>query len=426
MKTKEVTRSLGASVRSVDPETVLLAVVDGPSAGNRLTLTRGSAVLGGEPTCDLVIDDPTVSRRHAKASLTSKGVQLTDLGSRNGTRYLGARIDVAVIPIGASFKLGKSTIQVALPHQAELEGELDETHGLIGRSQAMKRVFAKLRKVASTDTSVLLEGETGTGKSMLAKVIHDLSSRGGKPFVTIDCPSISPNLWESALFGHVRGAFTGAVRDQQGLIASASGGTVLFDGVGELPLELQPTLLRLLESKRFTPIGGSESQAANVRVIAATSKNLEKAVAAGKFRRDLFFRLAGVAITLPPLRDRRDDIALLARHFARGLKGIDVRLEAATIAAFQCESWPGNVRELESAVARALTLGGSEKSAGKASFTEARDLALQHFEHDYLVSLLAENGGNVSAAARSAKLTRSYFYTLLERHRLVARSKKTP
>ncbi len=404
-------------------EPVTLVVTDGASRGVRLTITRGSVVVGSDPSCDLVIEDPTVSGRHATIGVVPAGVQVKDLGSRNGTRYLGAKIESATVSTGSEIKFGRTRVQVTVPTVSEPEGELDETLGLLGQSPSMKRLFAKLPKVAKSGASVLITGETGTGKSEIARVIHSLSSRADKPFVTVDCAAIAKGLMESALFGYVKGAFTGADRDREGLVGAAEGGTLFLDEVGELPIDAQPTLLRLLEAKDYLPVGATRRRATEVRVIAATLKDLEAEARAGRFRRDLFFRLAGVELTVPPLRARREDIAPLARLFAHQLTSVDVRLAPATLAAFQCEPWPGNVRELKNAVARALTLGatGDQASSARPSFTEARDEALLHFERDFLVALLEENGGNVSAAARAAKLGRSYFYTLLERHRLVSR-----
>ncbi len=398
----------------------MLYVSDGPSRGRRLTLSRGSVIVGSDPACDLVIADDTISRRHASVGLVESGVHVRDLGSRNGTRYLGARIEAATISTGGSMKLGRTTVQVLEPAPPEPEGEVVEGLGLLARSRPMKRLLARLPKVASSDATVLIRGETGTGKTELARAIHRLSPRGGRALVTVECGAIAAGVIESQLFGHLRGAFTGADRDRPGLVAAAEGSVLVLEEVSDLPLELQPRLLRLLEEREYVRLGADRPTRADLRVIATTGKDLEVEAKRGRFRTDLYFRLSAVELELPALRDRRDDIALLAAHFAHQLKGVGVRLAPATLAAFQCQRWPGNVRELKNAVNQALTLGSRDAPTEPPSFTEARDEALLHFERDYLLALLDENGGNVSAAARSAKLARSYFYTLLERHRLVA------
>ena len=276
-----------------------------------------------------------------------------------------------------------------------------------------------------TEASVLVCGETGTGKDSVARALHQLSSRSVGPFVVFDCAAVSPNLVESELFGHIKGAFTGADKARAGAMEQAEGGTLFLDEIGELPLELQPKLLRMLSAKEVRRVGGEHSRPTSVRVLAATHRDLASEVSAGRFRSDLYFRLAVATVVVPSLGDRLEDIPLLAQHFARELSSVDVRLTPATIAALQCHVWKGNVRELRNAVARVIALGSPQADAPvqpaeepPGSYKEARDKLLFQFEHDFLAALLERSNGNISLAARSAKLSRSYFYKMLERHHL--------
>ncbi len=416
-----------ASIGS-DPTLVVTPItveaIDGPGKGPRATLKSGSLTVGSDKACELRIEDDTVSRRHALLELLPGEVMVRDLESRNGTRYLGAKISTAHVPIGGTIKVGKTTLQFRPEKGGVPASTSDELQGLIGRSLSMKRIFAQLERIGPMDSTVLLLGETGAGKGATAKALHALSPRAARPFVVFDCAAAHPNLLESALFGHVRGAFTGADQDRPGAVAAANGGTLFLDEVGELPASAQPRLLRLLEAREFLPVGGTHVQRAQVRVIAATHRVLKDEVVKGRFRQDLYYRLAVAELTLPPLRDRLEDIPLLAQRFAREIAGVEVALSPPTIAAFQSAGWPGNVRELRNAVERTVTLGdpGLDGPALDESFIGARDSALERFEKDYLVSLLARHDGNASAAARTAKLARSHFYRLLTKHGLVQKS----
>jgi DNA-binding NtrC family response regulator len=345
-------------------------------------------------------------------------VVVKDLGSRNGTRYLGAKVTTARVPAGGSIRVGKTTLQLRpLPQlPTEVPSGRDELMGMHARSLAMKQIFAQLEKLGPSDAAVLLSGETGVGKGAAALALHGLSPRAQGSFFVFDCAAAHRGTVESALFGHVRGAFTGADRDRPGAVDAANGGTLFLDEVGELPLDLQPKLLRLLEAREYTPLGGSHIKRADVRVLSATHRTLKAEVAANRFRKDLYYRLAVAEVEIPPLRERPDDIAALAAKFAG-----EATLAPATIAAFQCMRWPGNVRELRNAVERVLALGedaAAVPEAAEPSFIEARDQALDRFEHDYLEQLLKAHDGQVSAAARAAKLARSHFYRLLEKHGL--------
>ncbi len=405
-------------------EPVWVEVVTGSSAGVKRRLDRGTLFVGSGPEADLVLDDRAVSRRHVSFELLSGRVRVRDLGSRNGTTYLGARVAEAVVPLGASVVVGRSTLAIRAVTAHDVEPSTSATFGsLLGRSVVMRRVFAKLERLANTDATVLFVGENGTGKEAAARALHDASVRAGKPFVVFECAAASPELFESKLFGHVRGAFTGAERDQPGLIEAAHDGTLLLDEVGALPPELQPRLLRVLESREYLRVGDSVRRKTTTRFLASTQRDLGEAVRAGTYRQDLYYRLAVAEVRLPPLRERRDDIPMLVDHFASAFRGIAMNCSNATLETLQLEAWPGNVRELRNAVTRALALGEWKSAAASdvpSTFQDARQRVLDAFEREYVRALLERHEGNVSAAAREAGLARSAFYRLLGRHQLAS------
>jgi DNA-binding NtrC family response regulator len=411
-----------SSPKATDASPVQVKVSEGPDAGRVHLFSEGKLLIGSDGECGLKLEDAAVSRRHVELELIPGGVRVRDLGSRNGTFYLGAKVDQALVPTGGSVRIGRTTLDFWPPASAAALSSREELGGLVGRSVAMRALFAMLERLGPSGTSVLLQGETGTGKTAVAQALHTLGPRAKEPFVVVDCGALSPQLVESELFGHAKGAFTGADRDRPGAVDAANGGTLFLDEVGELPIDLQPKLLRLLEAREYMPLGSNTVKRADVRVVSATHRNLQAEVAAGRFRKDLYFRLAVTEIEIPPLRARPDDIAVLAARFARERSGADGMLTPATLAAFQCMQWPGNVRELKNAVERVLALGtvdgGADGDAQQPSFIEARDSALERFERDYLQALLEQHDGQVTAAAKAAKLARSHFYRLLERHGL--------
>ncbi|WP_224368978.1 sigma 54-interacting transcriptional regulator [Hyalangium versicolor] len=421
-KTADLTLSEGPGVL----EPVVVESVEGPGKGKRATLSEGTLLVGTDPSCELPLEDPTVSRRHLVLELLPGAVRVRDLGSRNGTRYLGARIREARVPLGGSVTVGKTTLRISpVKDSRRPVSEREELHGLLGKSVAMRQLFAELERLGPQKAPVLIRGETGSGKEMVARALHALSSSEAQrgPFVVFDCSSVSPNPLESELFGHVKGAFTGADRDRMGVVESANGGTLFLDEIGELPLAQQPKLLRLLETQEFRRVGDEQVRRSEFRLLSATHRNLEAEIRAKSFREDLYFRLAVTSVSIPPLRERLEDIPLLASHFARELTGMDIALAPATLAALQCDPWRGNVRELRNAVQRVVALGSLETPAPEQggaplTFNQARDKLLEQFEKDYLVALLARHKRNMSAAAREAKLSRSQFYRLLERHTL--------
>ncbi|NNM81303.1 MAG: sigma 54-interacting transcriptional regulator [Burkholderiales bacterium] len=309
--------------------------------------------------------------------------------------------------------------------------------GIITRSAGMEDLLDKARLVAKSDASVLIEGESGTGKELLARAIHDGSSRSARPFVAINCTAIPEQLLESELFGHVRGAFTGAVRDHKGLFQTAEGGTIFLDEIGDMPLALQAKLLRVLQERKVFPVGSAQSIPLDVRIISATHRNLKEQVANGSFREDMYYRLNVVEFLIPPLRERREDIPPLARHFlsqlaakyGKNLNGYSPEAMDALIGA----PWPGNVRQLLNVVEQIVALCTSPivsatlvQNAIRREEGEPESLeeAKRRFERDYLIRVLKITEGNVTQAARLSKRNRTEFYKLLQRHQLEAASFK--
>jgi two-component system response regulator GlrR len=386
--------------------------------------------IGSHASNDLVIDHPTVSRFHSEIEVSARGACITDRGSTNGTVVDGVRVerawlaDRSVIHVGAvalRFSWAVERVHVPLSDRKKLGP-------LVGASIAMREVFAVLERCAKSDATVLITGETGTGKEGAAEAIHEESARADGPFEVIDCASIPPALLESELFGHEAGAFTGAIKQHKGAFERAHGGTVFLDEIGELPTDLQPKLLRVLEDRTFRRTGGVERIPIDVRVIAATRRSLEAEVNAGTFRSDLYYRLAVLRVHLPPLRDRLEDLPLLVDAILDRLGATD--RERVTSSSFlrrlRGASWPGNVRELRNAIERALVLevepsvepGTAHAIDPRLGWTEARQLALDDFERRYLAALLSHHGDNVTKAARAAGLDRVYLHRLLRRHGL--------
>lgn len=411
-----------------------LSVLSGRDEGRAVTL-EGPTVVGTALGSTLLLTDEAVSGTHLELTPLAEGVRVRDLGSTNGTFIGGARITEALLGKEATVSVGRTVLrlfifdeQVAVP---ELGAELE---GVIGKSAAMRRLLAMLRKVATSTSPVVLLGETGTGKEVLARATHRLSARSDKPFVVFDCAAVSANLIESELFGHVKGAFTGASEDRRGAFLEAQHGTLFLDELGELPLELQPKLLRVLEDSTVKPVGSERTQKVDVRIVAATHRDLEAEVAAGRFRADLFFRLYVVPLTVPPLRDRPEDVPALARHFVAQLGASDVELPAPLVQKLCAYAWPGNVRELRNVVARALVdedlalMGGQPKAPAGASvtpdvelpFKEAKERLIDAFTRDYLEATLARHHGNITHAAKAAGIARAHLHKLVERYGLKA------
>jgi transcriptional regulator with GAF, ATPase, and Fis domain len=412
-----------------------LTVVEGPGSGKVLVADKSEVSVGSAEANDLVLADPTVSRHHFSITATPQGFLLKDLGSSNGTTVGNVRLREGFVESGARIKAGRTTVRVDVRDEdiREALSAEDRFGPLLGKSSAMRRIFAALPRIAESDSTVLLEGETGTGKGVLAAAIHAASPRAARPFVVLDCTAIAPTLVESELFGHVRGAFTGAAVERAGAFEEARGGTIFIDEIGELPLEMQPKLLRALEERSVKRVGGNQRIHIEARVIAATNRDLRAEVNRGSFRADLYYRLNVVRLVVPPLRERAGDIEQLARHFHAELVP-DRPMSDELVAALQRQSWPGNVRELRAAVERAILLddptlsglvGEPAAAPGPESgfdpavpFRVAKQRAADRWEQIYVRELMAIAKNNLSEASRLARMDRSYLRQVLRKYGL--------
>jgi DNA-binding NtrC family response regulator len=418
---------------------------------------------------DLVLSDPAVSRHHFEIAIGEGGYLLRDLGSTNGTYVEGLRVREVFLKSPVVVEAGSTRLRFeSLPDEGELELSAGDRFGeLYGQSSALRRIFALLAKLAARDVTVLITGESGTGKELVARALHEASARGQGPMVVVDCGAMPANLMESEILGHERGAFTGADKARAGAFERADGGTLFLDEIGELPLELQPKLLRVLETREVARLGGSGPRKVDVRVVAATNRDLRTEVNRSTFRGDLFFRLSVVEIRLPALRERPEDIPLLVRHFLDDIARREggqrtYELSPRTLEKLARHGWPGNIRELRNFVERAVTLADSRmiegtlsglgavmpppalspvgaapgpSAPGEAStpaapargptdellllpFRTAKQLYTEPFEREYLEALLARTGGNVSKASREADIDRSHLIALLKKYDL--------
>ena len=419
------TRSLDGNLGELPPKLRLVARSREKELG-RFSFERGTVTVGSADGNDLVIAHETVSRRHAELSTRGGALLVKDLESRNGTRYQGSKIREAFVPVGAVLVLG----EVELRLESDEAGGRAEFGPLISVSPPMVAALEALKRVAKTDATVLLEAETGSGKEVTARAIHDGSARAGKPFETVDCSSLAKELAASELFGHVKGAFTGADRTRPGAFERADGGTVFLDEIGELPLEQQPLLLRALESRQVRRVGDEKFRPVDVRVIAATNRDLDAEVKAGRFRADLLHRLAVVRVRLPPLRERLEDLPLLVRSLldALGGRAHGFGLSQAVLERLKAHQWPGNVRELKNLIERGVAMGELSAPAGTAlaqdqgpkslDYHQAREDALAAFERDFIEHVLRSCDGNVSRAARESGIDRVYLHKLIKKHGL--------
>ena len=423
-------------LEDVTAEVAIVAVVDGKDRGQEHPFAEGAITIGKSRGATLQLRDPSVSRLHCELKSTPMGVLFRDLGSKNGSWLGPARIERAMLTGGTRIRLGNTTIEVRTESQrlkrAVWKGE-DRFGGLIGASAAMHRLFASMAKIAGTDSAVLLTGESGTGKEEIARALHACSSRSKGPFVVVDGASLSHTLADLELFGHQRGAFTGADGERAGAFERAHGGTVFLDEIGEIPLAIQPKLLRVLEDRTVQRLGEAGRRDVDVRIVAATHRSLPAMVNEGSFREDLYYRLAVLELEAPPLRERGGDVRLLARHFVRALApdrsdlldALDRDLEAQ--AGYR---WPGNVRELRSFVRRLVALGEANLGAPQLDgempssirvdlpFAEAKTAWLEAFEREYLARVLDEAGGNVTEASRRSGLARSRLHELVVKYGL--------
>ena len=439
---KELTRA-AERVHVVQYRKLQLTVTKGPDAGLTLEAAGSSVRIGTSPENDLVLSDETISRRHCEVMLTERGIRVTDAGSTNGVLVGKCWVEDATFASTTQLELGDTVINL-VPLSETVDREQLDANGfgdLLGRSPKMRELFADLLRIAATDLSLLIEGETGTGKELVAECVHQQSAREGGPFVIFDCSSVAPTLAESELFGHERGAFTGAAAARMGVFEQADGGTIFLDEIGELQRDLQPKLLRVLEKREVKRLGGSKTIPVNVRLLAATNRNLRAEVKRGEFRQDLYYRIAGAHVYVPPLRDRPDDLMLLAESFlAAGQPPRSVSdVPEHVWAMFKAYRWPGNVRELRNAVGRvlvtpdraldkesipdlaaaaaaAVALTGSDDAVDPLRI--ARRDAADAFEKRYVEHVLSKSEGNVTRAAAIAEVSRQMIHKLMAKHGL--------
>ncbi len=414
---------------------IQLVAVEGATPGRVWESSADRCSIGSDPSNDVVLDDPAVSRFHCEVRVDDRGVRVRDLGSKNGVNVDGTDVVEAWLRPGSLLRLGRAALRLQLTQESNWVPASDRTEfgALAGSSIAMRTTFTLLAKVAASDATVLIEGETGTGKDLAAESIHRESARRDKPFLVIDCGAIPAALLESELFGHERGSFTGAAARRVGVFEEAAGGTVFLDEIGELSADLQPKLLRVLERREVRRVGANTPVAIDVRVIAATNRDLRAEVNAGRFRADLYYRLAVVKVHIPPLRARPEDIPILAERILTSLAGEEAARRLATpelLAGLKRSAWPGNVRELRNHLERCLIFeeaflpGEAGAAPGPAPadpdlpYATARRHALDDFERRYLEALLARHKGKVAQAARAAGMDRVYLYKLLQRHRI--------
>ena len=430
--------TVAIKMRDAMPLRTFMAVVaEGPDKG--MEFEGEQATIGSAKDNDLVLSDDTVSGYHVRLTALKNGIQVADFGSTNGTFCEAVRLDREVIPPGTTLRLGRTHVVVrsGRPATVALHDE-DRLGDLRGRTEAMRRLMKDLRRVATSNVAVLLIGESGTGKELLARAIQESSPRATGAFVTIDCGALTPTLVASEIFGHEKGAFTGADRSKAGAFEHANGGTLFLDEVGELPAELQTMLLGALERKRFCRVGGHTEISVDVRVVSATNRDLRADVNAGVFRLDLYYRLAVIKLEVPPLRERASDIPLLVEHFMREEgreEPIGEIFPEDTMQRLMRHRWPGNVRELRNYVHATLAMGEpialrdesmpeldalalALADLSQLPYGEARRVLLQEFEVGYAQRILERNHGNVARAAREAQMARSHLNELVRRHNL--------
>lgn len=434
-----VTTARGAEM--VAPLGAVIHVVGARAKPKSFRLRQGTCIVGAGAGSDIVIENPSVSRQHVEIGLVREGISVRDLGSRNGTFYLSNRVQAMALAPGARIQLGPpgphGVVELVLDADVDTleSGEpwVESSYrGMIGASLPMRRLFGALARLEGSLVTVLVTGESGVGKELVAHALHEGSAVARGPLVVVNCGAIAPELVASELFGHRRGAFTGARESRRGAFESANGGTLFLDEVGELPLDVQPMLLRALEAGEIRPVGADQSTVVRVRVVAATHRDLRSEVQSGRFREDLFYRLAVVELSVPPLRERVEDIDALAHRFAAAV-GV-AALPPEVVARLQTRSWPGNVRELRNVVQAYSALGRLPPEIGAAAnsasnfleraidvtrpYADQKDELVDQFTKAYLVRLMQHTSNNQSAAARLSGLDRSWLWRLLVKHGL--------
>ena len=420
-----------------------LVITDGENDPKRVPVEQDLFTIGKDPGCDLVLQDRTVSRRHLEIEKQGGTYFVRDLGSTNGTMIDGTRIKEAFLSHGAVISVGNVEI-VFQPYYESLKSEQDQcdTFGsLIAANSSMKSIMGLMRVASNSGTTILLQGETGVGKSALARAMHDEGSRKEAPFVVFDCSSVPPTLMESELFGADKGAYTGATKSRPGACEQAHGGTLFLDEIEDLSLDMQSKLLRVLEEREIRRLGSTRSVALDIQIITSCQIDLSIAVKEGRFRSDLYYRIAVICVEIPALRDRPEDIPLLCDHFFKEVQGDHTwaRLTPALQEQLLAYSWPGNLRELRNVLERIQCIGPSSflkmnvdsdiKEEGSSfsydlnrPFKEIKEELIITFEREYLQRLLDRSKGRIAPAAREAGLNRKYFYDLLNKHGLHGRN----
>ena len=438
---EQVPPTLSVVADSVVPPAVQrfrLRGLGGELEGKSFDSSSDRLQIGSHPLNEVEVRDRTVSRFHCEVFVDRDGrAWVKDLGSRNGTRVNGVRVREAELQEGMVLRVGQlELVFTPLAERNELPVAPVTSFGtLVGSSVPLRTAFAQLAKAAAKDVTVLLTGESGTGKSEAAELLHEQSGRAAKPLRVVDCAAVPANLLESELFGHERGAFTGAIQRRVGVFEEAEGGTVFLDEVGELPLELQPKLLRVLEAREVRRLGANRYLPVDVRVVAATNRDLRAEVNVGRFRPDLYFRLAVLTVRLPPLRERPGDIPLIAKQLL-GRLTLDEETrralaEPAFLSRLQLSPWPGNVRELRNHLERCAALQEALQPASEdpspqhldaldvsIPFSEARRRLLDSFEQGYVRALLDRHDGNVSRAAATAGVDRAHLHRIMRRQKM--------
>ncbi len=423
-----------------------VSVIAGPSDKRVLAMTQSLATVGRHETNDLVVADPQVSGVHLELARVGERVRVRDAQTTNGT-WLGAhRVTDVELGAGAELVIGATRLRFDFDDAATPASLSDRTSfgELVGESTAMRELFATLERIAPKNLSVLIHGETGTGKEEVARAIHAASARKDAPFVVIDATSLPETLAEALLFGHEKGAFTGATERRVGFFEAANGGTIFIDEIGELPAALQAKFLRVLERHEIVRVGSHEATPVDARIVVATHRDLRHEIESGRFRDDLFYRLAQIRVRLPPLRDRPEDIPILCAKLLSGISDRKLAIEQGALEHLRAQPWPGNVRELRNVLARAAALASGdsirrEDVAGEGdgfrgtrderraldlsgAFADAKQRAIERFESAYLGALMKRCQGNLSRAAREADVARHHLRDLLKKRGLYGTS----
>jgi len=441
----KTTAVLAARDERPAPASFRIRVVGGSDAGKEVVLdeSRPPVLVGQSPACDLRLADRAVSRRHVRLEIVGGRLRLTDLGSRNGTFVDAVQVIEVLLPPGATVTVGSTVLRVESSEPRPQAPPAAQSFGsMLGGSVEMRRLYPLCARLAAVAVPVLIEGETGTGKEVLAESLHAMGPRAGGPYVVFDCTAVPPSMVEATLFGHERGSFTGAVTARSGVFERAHGGTLLIDEIGDLDISLQPKLLRVVERGEVQRLGASAPIKVDVRLLAATRRDLDREIQAGRFRDDLFHRLAVARVELPPLRRRQGDVRLLAAHFCKQLGHEPSAIAPELLQRWLDAEWPGNVRELKNAVARHLMLGelgetgtapfeidleeGGQHDASLLEWldrcidpglplVQARQRVIEQFENRYITRLLEAHGGSVKDAAKAAGVAKRYFQLLKAR-----------